>query len=329
MRVAQDAGHGVTARTPERAAVTGDLGELRSVLAGDLDQPPAAGGPPFDAGTPSVARVYDRWLGGKDNFAADRAAADALTAEFPEIAELARANRQFVTRAVRHVAARGVTQYIDVGTGLPASPAVHEAARNRQPGARVAYVDNDPVVLSHARAFLAGSPGVVVVPGDMREPEAILGSPDLRALIDLRQPVCVVLTAVLHFVAPGEADAITAAFTAAMAPGSYLILSAGTSTGTSPALISRLAAAYRGAAVVTGRAEGEIAAYFTGLQLEPPGLVDVWAWRPEREWFWPRPPSARVLGAVARKPSARLEQPGAGLPAACAVPCQRVPGGPV
>jgi hypothetical protein len=157
--------------------------------------------------------------------------------------------------------------------------------------------------LTHASAILAGGPGIAVVPGDMRDPDAILGSPDLRALIDLQQPVCVVLASVLHFVTPAEADAAVGAFAAAMAPGSYLIVSAGTSTGTSPALIARLAAIYQGTTVVTGRTEAEIAAYLTGLDLEPPGLVDVWAWRPDTEWYWPPPPSARVLGAVARKPA--------------------------
>jgi O-methyltransferase involved in polyketide biosynthesis len=308
--------------------VTADLGELRPALSGDLEQPPADGGQAFDAGKPSIARVYDRWLGGKNNFAADRTVADALTAEFPEIAEVAKANRQFVARAVRYVAAQGITQYIDVGAGLPASPAVHEIVQKAQPGARVAYVDHDPLVLSHARAILASGPGVVVVAGDMREPDPILGSPDLRALVDLRQPICILLASVLHFVTPDEADAIVAAFTTAMAPGSYLILSAGTSTGTSPALIARTVAAYQGTTVVSGRAEAEIAAYFDGLGLVAPGLVDVWAWRPDSEWYWPLPPSARILGAVALKPAVGPGEPATGGLVRRAVPQQRDAGRP-
>lgn len=228
--------------------VTGDLGELRTAL-GAAPEPP---GQPSGSGGPSIARVYDRWLGGKDNYQADRYAADTVAAQFPEVALVARANRQFVARAVAHVAFRGITQFIDVGTGLPAMPSVDAIARKTQPGARVAYVDNDPVVLCHARALLAGRPGVAVVAGDLRQPGAILGSPDLRGLIDLRQPVCVILASVLHFVTAPEADAAVAAFTAAMAPGSYLICSAGTSTGTSPALIARLQAAYQATTVVTG-----------------------------------------------------------------------------
>ena len=142
-------------------------------------------GRPFEPGGPNIARVYDRWLGGKDNYAADRYVADTVAAQFPEVALVARANRQFVARAVAHVAFKGITQFIDVGAGLPATPGVDAIARKAQPGARVAYVDNDPVVLCHARALLAGGPGVAVVAGDMRQPGAILGSPELRGLIDL------------------------------------------------------------------------------------------------------------------------------------------------
>jgi O-methyltransferase involved in polyketide biosynthesis len=280
--------------------VTDDLGELRAVLRQNTED--QARILPYDTTTPNIARMYNYWTGGKDHLAADRLAADAVLADFPEVAVTAQANRDFVTRAVRHVATQGITQYIDIGTGLPASPAVHEIASRAQPSARVAYVDNDPVVLTHARALATAGPHVTVIPGDMRQPDAILRSPDLRALIDLHQPVCVLLASVLHFVTPDEADAIVATFTETMAPGSYLILSAGTSTGTSPALIGRLQAAYQNTTVVTGRTEAEIAAYFTGLDLEPPGLVDVHTWRPGRPQPWLQPASARILGAVARKP---------------------------
>jgi hypothetical protein len=126
--------------------VTADLAELRFAHPGDLEQPPAAGGVAFDSGKPGIARVHDRRLGGKDSFATDRVVANALTAEFPEIAQETKANRQFVARAVRHVAAQGIRQYVDVSTGLPASPAVHQIAGKAQPAARVAYVDHNPVV---------------------------------------------------------------------------------------------------------------------------------------------------------------------------------------
>jgi S-adenosyl methyltransferase len=281
--------------------VTADPGELRETLSGGTGPPREDGVGIFDAAAPSIARMYNRWLGGKDNFEADRHAADALTAEFPEIAPVARANRAFVLRAVAYVADQGVRQFIDVGTGLPDSPGVHEAASVADP-ARVVYVDNDPVVLCHARALLATGPGVAVVAGDLRDPGAILRNPGLTGLIDLGRPVCVVLAAVLHFLTADQADAAAVAFRNAITPGSYLIVSAGTCTGTSPVLIERLAAAYDGTTAVTARGEPEIAGYVAGLDLVPPGLVDVWAWRPDTEWYWPPPPSARILGAVARKP---------------------------
>jgi hypothetical protein len=220
--------------------VTHDLAELRAALRSQGGQAPAG----FDLTRPNVARIYNYILGGKDNHLADRQAADSILTDFPEVAQIARANRDFVTRAVHYVATRHVNQFIDVGAGLPAEPAVHQAAQRVNRACRVAYVDNDPLVLVYARALLAAGPGVVVVPGDMREPEGILNHSDLRRLIDLDQPVCVLLASVPHFLLPSEADAAVTAFRAAMAPGSYLILSAGTSTGTSPALLDKLCSAY-------------------------------------------------------------------------------------
>ena len=285
--------------------VTRDLGELRATLG----QEPAhrAPTPPFDVRAPNIARVYNYWLGGKDHYAADRKAGGSVLDDFPEIALAARANREFVARAVRHVASQGISQFIDAGTGLPlpASPAVHEAAQQIAPATRVAYVDNDPLVLAHARALLANGPGVTVVEGDLSDPQAILGSPALRRIIALHQPVCVLLTCVLHFLTAADADAAVAAFTTAIADGSYLIVSTGTSTGTDPALIERLRSAYAGTTVVTARSEHEIAAWLTGLDLVPPGLVDVRAWRAGWQQHKLTPPTARIIGAVGRKPATR------------------------
>jgi len=220
-----------------------------------------------------------------------------------DIPQVARANRQFVTRAVRHVAGEGIRQFIDVGAGLPTAPAVHQTAQEVNPGARVAYVDNDPLVLAYARALLAKGPGVTVIPGDLRDPAPILANPDLRLLLDPDQPVCILLASVLHFLLPAEADATVATFRAAMAPGSYLIVSAGTSTGTSRALIDRLRSAYADTSDITGRPAEEIAAWLTGLDVIPPGLVDVDAWRPGSPRHWLTRPDARIIGAVARKPA--------------------------
>lgn len=281
------------------SVVTGDLAELRAALAASA--PREAATVPYDPAVPNIARMYNYWIGGKDHHPADRQAADSVLADFPEVAVIARANRDFVTRAVAWVAPRGVTQFLDIGTGLPAEPAVHQIAQQVNPAARTAYVDNDRLVLTHARALLAG-PGVSVVPGDMRDPAAMLASPALRGLIDLDEPVCVLLASVLHFLTADQADAAVAAFTAAMRPGSYLVLSAGTCTGTDPALIGRLRAAYSATSVITGRTAEEIRAWFDGLDLVPPGLVDVQDWRPGCDRRWLAPATARIMGGVARKP---------------------------
>ena len=140
---------------------------------------------PFDPTKPNIARVWDYWLGGKDNFAADRELAEKMLAVHPVSAQMARENRQFLGRAVRYVAARGIDQFIDVGAGLPTALNTHDIARSVNPEARVAYVDNDPIVISHARSLLAKSPGVIAVPGDMRAPERILADAGLTELIDL------------------------------------------------------------------------------------------------------------------------------------------------
>jgi O-methyltransferase involved in polyketide biosynthesis len=252
-----------------------------------------------------VARIYDHLLGGKDHYPADRDAAAAMLEKFPEIGHITRANRAFLTRAVRHIALQQITQFIDLGAGLPASPNVHQTAQAATPGARVAYVDNDPMVLAHARALLAIDDQIAVVAGDLRDPAMVLADPALRSLIDLREPVCVLLASVLHFLPARQADAAVAAVREWMPPGSYLVISAGTSTGTDPELIRCLQAAYAGTAPVTGRTEAQITSWFSGLLLVRPGLVDVRAWRPDdrRHSHWSPPSRARFLAGVAVKPS--------------------------
>jgi O-methyltransferase involved in polyketide biosynthesis len=248
--------------------------------------------------------MYDYWLGGKDHLAADRAAADAVLEKFPEVADVARANRAFLTRAVRYAARRGVGQFVDLGAGLPASPNVHEAARAVNRDARVVYVDRDPIVLAHARALLAVDGNVSVVAGDIRDHASLLGDPELTGIIDVAAPVCVLLVSVLHFLTPAEADAAVAAYRDWMAPGSCLVISAGASTGTDPELIRSLQDAYGGTALVTGHTASGIRAWFDGLTLVRPGLVNVWAWRPDtvRQTC---PPRAMFLAGVGRKAAAR------------------------
>src|SRR5207248_3165483 len=166
----------------------------------------------FDSSRPNVARIYDYLLGGKDHFAADRQAAQRLIAAFPNAAVVAKANRTFLAAAVRHAAGQGIAQYLDIGAGLPTSPSVHECARAFIPGARVAYVDNDPVAVRHAQALLATGDGAIATEGDAREPEAILADPALAGVIDLTEPVCVLLVSMLHFFSADEADMIVDAF---------------------------------------------------------------------------------------------------------------------
>jgi hypothetical protein len=269
--------------------VTDDLAELRDVLQPVRPPQPEA----FTTARANVARMYTHWLGGKDSFEADRTAADSVLVKFPEVAEVARANRAFLARAVRHVA----------GAGLPTSPNVHEIAREHVPDARVVYLDHDPVVLSHARALLATDEKIGVVAGNLCDPGGAMSDPALAELIANAEPVCVILGSVLHFLAGDEADAAAAWFRQWMSPGSYLVISAGTSTGTDPELLQQLQAAYGDTAPVTGRTAAEIAAWFDGLAVARPGVVDVWAWRPD-SLRRPAQSRARILAGVGRKPAA-------------------------
>jgi hypothetical protein len=273
------------------------------------DQPVQGGGtvgpPGFDPSRPNVARVYDYLLGGKDHFAADRQAAQQLIAALPDAAAIAKANRTFLAAAVRRVARAGIAQYLDIGAGLPTSPSVHECAREIIPGARVAYVDNDPVAVTCAQALLATGDGVIAIEGDARDPEAILAGPGLAGVIDLNEPVCLALVSMLHFVTADEADKIVGTFRQRMVPGSYLIISQG-STSQSPR--EGVQDAYGSGITLTGRTAAEIAAYFDGFDLVPPGLVPVAEWPAAQPDAWPppRPPSptspqAGMLAGVGRK----------------------------
>jgi S-adenosyl methyltransferase len=282
--------------------ITDDLAEMRAAL----EPSRYAALIPFTPGTPNIARMYSLLLGRKDHLHADRAAARPVLREYPEIADIARASRAFQVLAVRHAAGRGITQFLDLGAGLPSEPNTHQAARAIAPGARVAYVDYDTVVLAHARALLAIDGQVAVVAADIRDPGAVLADPGLTSVIDMARPVCILLVSVLHFLPAGQADAAVAAYRQAMAPGSYLVISAGTSTGTDPQLIDSLQAAYSGTAPVTGRSEAEILAWFGGLTLTSPGLADVRDWQPDSPSDPGRqPPSrGRFLAGIGRKPAA-------------------------
>jgi len=229
---------------------------------------------PFDPDTPSVARVWDYWLGGNNNFPADRELAEKMLEINPLAAQMARENRQFLGRAVWYVAGRGIRQFIDIGAGLPTAPSTHDSVQRADPAAKVAYVDNDPIVIAHARVLLAMTQGVVVVPGDMRDPAAILADAQLTSVIDLARPVCVLLSGVLHFLDAVAARDVATAFTRAVAPGSYVIISVGTGQdeGAGP-----FTAAYSPAPLYI-HSPGEIMSFFDGLELVPPGLVSPGGW---------------------------------------------------
>jgi O-methyltransferase involved in polyketide biosynthesis len=254
---------------------------------------------PFDTTRPNIARVWDYWLGGKDNFAADRELAEKMLAVHPVTAQMARENRQFLGRAVSYVTSRGVRQFIDVGAGLPTVLNTHDIARYVDPAARVAYVDNDPIVISHARSLLAKSPGVIAVPGDMRDPQSILADPGLTGLIDLAEPACVIMSGVLHFADPWVARDITAAFARALVPGSYLIISVGSGN---PSEGENFTSAYTAARIYIHSRE-EIRGFFGGLELVRPGVVPVRDWSGDGPALHLEPLTATFVAGVARKVS--------------------------
>ena len=236
----------------------------------------------FDQDVPNVARVYDWLLGGKDHLAADRRAGQKLVAAVPGARQAARDNRAFLARAVRYLAGQGITQYLDIGSGLPAAGPVHHLAREHCPDPHVAYIDHDPVVIAHARALLADSPHITAIPADLRHPRSLLTTREIRDVIDLSQPAGVLLVAVLHFLADADRPHdLVQAITARLAPGSYIALSHVTADHLAPGAAQAAAAAYDGASApgVT-RTREDIERFLDGLELIPPGITDVNAWRP-------------------------------------------------
>ena len=229
----------------------------------------------FDPSVPSIARVYDYFLGGKDNFASDRALGDQMIKMAPLVPVITRENRQFLASAVTQAANQGIGQFIDLGCGLPTAPDTLESARGIIAGARVAYVDNDPVVLSHLNARVAkGNPGVTVVAGDVREVPVILDG--VRDGIDLSVPVCLIMGFLLHFFTADAARDLVARYTAALSPGSLLVLSAihvdtkGADEG--------FADYSNAAAPVYNHSAAEFASFLDPLEILPPGVVDARMW---------------------------------------------------
>jgi SAM-dependent methyltransferase len=254
-----------------------------------------------DVTRPSIARIYDYLLYGKDNFAVDRAAAEKLMESRLDPRRLSLANRGFLRRAVGFLARQGIAQYLDLGSGLPTSPSVHEVARDTIPGARVVYVDHDPIVVAHNDALLATRDGVITIRGDIRDPDAVLADEALAGCLDFSQPVAVLVLSVLHFISHEEdASRIIAKFRKRLAPGSYLAVSVGTSDGADPEMLAEATQTYAGARMpFTLRSRSQILDLFDGFDLIEPGLVSLPEWRPE--FNTDRTPlKGPTLGAVAQ-----------------------------
>jgi hypothetical protein len=258
--------------------------------------------PKVDITVAHIARVYDYWLGGKDNFAVDRIAAERVIAAYPNILVSARGNRAFLGRAVRHlVGEAGVRQFLDIGTGLPAANNTHEVAQSEAPECRVVYVDNDPVVLSHAKALLASGPAgaTAYVDADLRDPETILAA--AAEVLDFSRPVAIMLVAILQHI--GDEDdpyGIVARLVAELPSGSYLALSH-PARDIQAAAMARIADRMNKlvAEKVTFRTQAEVLRFFDGLELVEPGVVPVPQWRPASDVEAASP--TVMWGGVARK----------------------------
>jgi hypothetical protein len=232
--------------------------------------------PGIDVTRPNIARVYDYLLGGKNNFAADREQAERMLRVNPGMAQCARDNREFLCAAAARAAREGgIAQFLDLGAGLPASPAVHEAARKVIPGARFAIADNDPVAISHAQALLGKVEGLAPVLADLTEPEPLLEHPDVRRVIDFGQPAGIVIGAVAHFLTAGQMREVTAAYLSRVPSGSWLILSM---THAANAEADDQFRAVNATAVNYLHSLADFASFFHGAEIVPPGIVEARHW---------------------------------------------------
>jgi hypothetical protein len=273
-------------------------------MAGDGPEFMVGGGlPPFDTSVAHVARVYNYWLGGKDNFAADRAAGEAAIKAFPNIVLSARANRAFQARVVRFLAGEaGIRQFLDVGTGIPSANHTHEVAQSVAPDSRVVYVDNDPIVLTHARALLASHPAGATdyIDADLRNPEQILA--DAARLLDFGQPIALMIMAVLqHLDDEDDPYKVVATLLSRLPSGSYLALSHPAKDINAEAMAKMADSLNQTMAEkVTFRDRAGVARFFDGLEVAEPGMVQASKWRPISEAEAASP--AALWAGVARKP---------------------------
>jgi hypothetical protein len=237
----------------------------------------------IDPTMPAPARVYDWFLGGRSNYAADREAGARVELAFPDVKVGAWENRRFLQRVVRFLVGEGIRQFIDIGPGLPTQGGVHEIAQAMAPESRVTYVDNDPIVVAHARAQLSANDTITVIQADLRRPQEILHHPELHRLIDFTEPVAVLLVAILHGVTDEEDPAgILRTLREAMAPGSHLAISHLTTDGPDPEAMARVVRIFEQATTpAVHRSREQISAFFDGFDLVEPGLVRPWQWRPD------------------------------------------------
>jgi hypothetical protein len=253
----------------------------------------------FDPSKPNVARVYDALRDGKDNFEADRAAADAMRQMAADAQKIAHDNRAFLGRAVRFLAGQaGIDQFLDIGSGMPAEENTHQIAQPVRPSSRVAYIDNDPVVAGHAEAVLADQSTNIALLGDLRDPRGLLLELALRDFIDLGRPVAVLLLAVLHFIGEPQARDAVDILMGELAPGSYLVITHASGDQATPEEMAIVNAIYEKTGTpIFLRSRPEITAFFDGLELITPGVVDM------SEWRNPAHQPARTIGyaGVARK----------------------------
>lgn len=242
--------------------------------------------PDFDTSVPHIARVYDYWLGGKDNFAPDRELGQRTMEVYPNIVFSVRANRAFLARSVRFLATEmGIRQFLDIGTGIPTANNTHEVAQREAPESRIVYVDNDPVVLTHARALLESTPqgACAYLDADLRDPDTILA--DAADTLDFGKPVAVMLLTVLQFVPGDEAAAIVRRLAAECAPGSFVVISHPASDLQSERhaeMVRRMNDSM--AEQVTLRDKAEVTSLFGDLELVEPGVVRASEWRPDSEF---------------------------------------------
>ncbi|WP_319458757.1 SAM-dependent methyltransferase [Micromonospora sp. RTP1Z1] len=257
----------------------------------------------IDIERPSVARMYDYYLGGSHNFAADRAAARAMVEAVPEAPLMAQANRAFLRRAVQFLADAGVRQFLDIGSGIPTVGNVHEIAQRIDPASRVIYVDVDPVAVAHSREILNGNDRTTVIQEDLRRPAAILAHPEVTKLLDFSQPVAVMIVAVLHFIPyQDRPEEILRTLRAALAPGSYLVMSQASDDGRGET--GERAEAERVYRRTDNqlwiRSRSELTALFDGFELVDPGVVWVPQWRPESPDQAENAEQAVFIGGVGR-----------------------------